>query len=172
VKLPAHGTFLKNAPSFDNISLGISTRDARVIPYSGRRLLDLSFQALLDSGIDSRGHNIGCFMSANRPLQGEARDLFNVISLFYRETFFPLEPNRPGWKYLKLDAAFDGESDFLRAGPHWPFHLPGHGVQLVFDGPSSSYRRDRTRRLCCCTCWSSPDKSRVRPHGDRNPERR
>ncbi|KAJ7926808.1 hypothetical protein B0H13DRAFT_1971908 [Mycena leptocephala] len=71
VKLPAHGTFLKNAPSFDNISLGISTRDARVIPYSGRRLLDLSFQALLDSGIDSRGHNIGCFMSANRPLQGE-----------------------------------------------------------------------------------------------------
>ncbi|KAJ7484906.1 hypothetical protein B0H11DRAFT_1163748 [Mycena galericulata] len=70
-KLPAQGTFLKNATSFDNISLGISTRDARVIPYSGRRLLDLSFQALLDSGIESRGRSIGCFMSGNRPLQGE-----------------------------------------------------------------------------------------------------
>ncbi|KAJ7801502.1 hypothetical protein B0H14DRAFT_2895228 [Mycena olivaceomarginata] len=70
-KLPAQGTFLKNATSFDNISLGISTRDARVIPYSGRRLLDLSFQALLDSGIESRGRSIGCFMSGNRSLQGE-----------------------------------------------------------------------------------------------------
>ncbi|KAF8209510.1 hypothetical protein K438DRAFT_1960508 [Mycena galopus ATCC 62051] len=29
VKLPAQGTFLKSATSFDNISLGISTRDAR-----------------------------------------------------------------------------------------------------------------------------------------------
>ncbi|KAJ7120035.1 hypothetical protein C8R44DRAFT_981991 [Mycena epipterygia] len=71
VNLPAQGTFLKNATSFDNISLGISTRDARLIPHSGRRLLDLSFQALLDSGIDSRGRNIGCFMSGNRPLQTE-----------------------------------------------------------------------------------------------------
>ncbi|KAJ6463074.1 hypothetical protein DFH09DRAFT_1295961, partial [Mycena vulgaris] len=71
LKLPARGTFLKNATSFDNISLGISTRDARVIPYSARRLLDLSFQAVLDSGIESRGRNIGCFMSGNRPLQGE-----------------------------------------------------------------------------------------------------
>ncbi|KAK6966524.1 polyketide synthase [Favolaschia claudopus] len=71
VKHPSHGAFLKNATGFDNISLGISTRDARVIPYSTRRLLDLSFQALLDSGIESRGRNIGCFMSGNRTLQGE-----------------------------------------------------------------------------------------------------
>ncbi|KAJ6599814.1 hypothetical protein DFH09DRAFT_1128873 [Mycena vulgaris] len=67
VKLPAQGSFLKNVASFDNISLGISTKDARVIPYCARRLLDLSFQALLDSGIDSRRRNIGCFMSGNRP---------------------------------------------------------------------------------------------------------
>ncbi|KAJ6611341.1 hypothetical protein B0H10DRAFT_369055 [Mycena sp. CBHHK59/15] len=72
VNLPAQGTFLKNATTFDNISLGISIKDARVIPYSGRRLLDLSFQALLDSGIESRGRNIGCFMSGNRPFPGQS----------------------------------------------------------------------------------------------------
>ncbi|KAF7348045.1 Polyketide synthase [Mycena sanguinolenta] len=57
VKLPAQGAFLKNATSFDNIALGISTRDARIMPNSARRLLDLSFQALLDSGseIDADG---------------------------------------------------------------------------------------------------------------------
>ncbi|KAJ7636257.1 hypothetical protein FB45DRAFT_1024384 [Roridomyces roridus] len=72
VNLPERGTFLKQATTLDNISLGISTKDARVTPYSARRLLDLSFQALLDAGIDSRGRNIGCFVSANRPLQGQA----------------------------------------------------------------------------------------------------
>ncbi|KAJ7809999.1 hypothetical protein B0H14DRAFT_3112515, partial [Mycena olivaceomarginata] len=64
--LPARGAFLKNATAFDNIAFGISARDARVMPYSARRLLDLSFQALLDSGIESRGQKIGCFMSGNR----------------------------------------------------------------------------------------------------------
>ncbi|KAJ7467711.1 hypothetical protein FB451DRAFT_1092851 [Mycena latifolia] len=67
VKLPAQGSFLKNVESFDNISLGISTKDARMTPYCARRLLELSVQALLDSGIDSRRRNIGCFMSGNRP---------------------------------------------------------------------------------------------------------
>ncbi|KAF8209013.1 hypothetical protein K438DRAFT_1960740 [Mycena galopus ATCC 62051] len=71
VKLPAQGAFLKNATGFDNIAFGISARDARVTPYSARRLLDLSFQALLDSGIESRGQKIGCFMSGNRALQGQ-----------------------------------------------------------------------------------------------------
>src|ERR1700761_5647686 len=67
VKLPAQGSFLKNVTSFDNISLGISTKDARMTPYGARRLLDLSFQALQDSGIDTRRRNIGCFMSGNMP---------------------------------------------------------------------------------------------------------
>ncbi|KAJ7727029.1 hypothetical protein B0H14DRAFT_2640971 [Mycena olivaceomarginata] len=74
VKLPVQGTFLKNVASFDNISLGISTKDARMTPYCARRLLDLSFQALLDSGIDSRRRNIGCFMSGNRPGHMNAPD--------------------------------------------------------------------------------------------------
>ncbi|KAJ7218352.1 hypothetical protein GGX14DRAFT_356888 [Mycena pura] len=88
-KLPAQGTFLKNATSCDNISLGISTRDARVIPYSGRRLLDLSFQALLDSGIESRGRSIGCFMSGNRPLQGEASDSYILSAPFIYFNWMP-----------------------------------------------------------------------------------
>ncbi|KAJ6478060.1 hypothetical protein C8R47DRAFT_640753 [Mycena vitilis] len=67
VKLPTQGSFLKNVESFDNISLGISTNDARMTPYCARRLLDLSLQALQDSGIESRRRNIGCFMSGNRP---------------------------------------------------------------------------------------------------------
>ncbi|KAF7341189.1 Polyketide synthase [Mycena venus] len=68
VQLPTQGTFLKNATSFDNIALGVSTKDARVMPYSARRLLDLSFQALLDSGVDSRHCEIGCFMSGSLDL--------------------------------------------------------------------------------------------------------
>ncbi|KAF7336300.1 Polyketide synthase [Mycena venus] len=71
VKPPARGAFLKNVTSFDNIAFGISARGARVTPYSARRLLDLSFQALLDSGMESRGQRIGCFMSGNRALQGQ-----------------------------------------------------------------------------------------------------
>jgi acyl transferase domain-containing protein len=67
--LPSHGAFLKNATTFDNIEFGVSTRDARVMSNSGRRLMDLSFRALLDSGIQSRGEAIGCFMSGNQQLR-------------------------------------------------------------------------------------------------------
>ncbi|KAF8193609.1 hypothetical protein K438DRAFT_2017705 [Mycena galopus ATCC 62051] len=71
VPLPSQGAFLKNATSFDNIAFGISTKDARVMPYSARRLFDLSFQALQDSGINSRGQSIGCFMSGNGSFHGQ-----------------------------------------------------------------------------------------------------
>jgi acyl transferase domain-containing protein len=67
--LPSHGAFLKNATTFDNIAFGVNTRDARVMSNSARRLMDLSFRALLDSGIQSRGENIGCFMSGNPQLR-------------------------------------------------------------------------------------------------------
>ncbi|KAJ7824031.1 thiolase-like protein [Mycena leptocephala] len=52
VQVPTQGTFLKNATSFDDLAFGVSTRDARVTLYSARRLLDLAFQALQDSGIE------------------------------------------------------------------------------------------------------------------------
>ncbi|KAJ7052957.1 hypothetical protein C8F01DRAFT_1331735 [Mycena amicta] len=66
--IPTQGSFLKEPSSFDNIAFGVSSRDARVAPYSTRRLIDLSFRALQDSGIDSRGQSIGCFMSGNRAM--------------------------------------------------------------------------------------------------------
>ncbi|KAJ7780984.1 hypothetical protein B0H16DRAFT_1299265, partial [Mycena metata] len=69
--LPLSGCFLKNATSFDNVSFAISTRDARVIPNSARRLLDLSFLALQDAGINSKGQRIGGFMCGNRDIIGQ-----------------------------------------------------------------------------------------------------
>jgi hypothetical protein len=77
VQLPTEGAFLKNATSFDNISLGISTKDARVFPSSARRLSDLSFKALLDSGIDYRRRTIGCFMCGNIGLMEEVSTLLD-----------------------------------------------------------------------------------------------
>ncbi|KAF8180692.1 hypothetical protein K438DRAFT_2170972 [Mycena galopus ATCC 62051] len=74
VKFPSQGAFLKNATGFDNIAFGISAKDARVTPHSARRLLDLSFQALFDSGIESRGRKIGCFMSGNSTLHRQSQN--------------------------------------------------------------------------------------------------
>ncbi|KAJ7505787.1 hypothetical protein B0H11DRAFT_1707695, partial [Mycena galericulata] len=69
--LPLSGCFLKNATGFDNVSFAISTRDARVIPNSARRLLDLSFLALQDAGINTKGQRIGGFMCGNRDIIGQ-----------------------------------------------------------------------------------------------------
>src|ERR1700761_3020021 len=74
-KIPLQGAFLKNASNFDNIALGVSTREARVAPFSARRLMDLSFCALQDAGIDSRGKPIGCFMSGNRALADQVPNI-------------------------------------------------------------------------------------------------
>ncbi|KAJ7676078.1 hypothetical protein DFH06DRAFT_977335, partial [Mycena polygramma] len=69
--LPLSGCFLKNATAFDNVSFAISTRDARVIPNSARRLLDMSFLALQDAGINTKGQRIGGFMCGNRDIIGQ-----------------------------------------------------------------------------------------------------
>ena len=65
VALPDRGSFLKNVSKFDNIAFGISTKDARTMPRSHRLLIERSFEALLDSGIDYRGRKVGCYMSGN-----------------------------------------------------------------------------------------------------------
>ncbi|KAL6298494.1 putative polyketide synthase [Sparassis latifolia] len=57
------GSFLKDIEMFDNIEFGISSRDAYHMAPSTRRLLENCFLALLDSGIDYRTKNIGCFTS-------------------------------------------------------------------------------------------------------------
>jgi acyl transferase domain-containing protein len=55
------GAFLKEPTRFDNVEFGIATKDAMSMSASARRLIELSFLACLDSGIDSRGKRIGVF---------------------------------------------------------------------------------------------------------------
>lgn len=57
------GAFLKNLSQFDHLEFGITAKDAKSMAVSTRKLIELSFLALLDSAIDYRGRNVGCFMS-------------------------------------------------------------------------------------------------------------
>ncbi|KAF5371761.1 hypothetical protein D9758_003565 [Tetrapyrgos nigripes] len=63
-RIPAeNGSFLKDIDLFDHIEFGITAKDVRAMPVSSRKLLELSFLALLDAGINYRTQNIGCFTS-------------------------------------------------------------------------------------------------------------
>ncbi|EGN91244.1 hypothetical protein SERLA73DRAFT_157585, partial [Serpula lacrymans var. lacrymans S7.3] len=68
----SHGSFLKEVDFFDHTEFGISAKDARAMALSTRKLIELSFLALLDSGIDYRGQNVGCFAS------GTAFDILSI----------------------------------------------------------------------------------------------
>ncbi|KAJ6492508.1 ketoacyl-synt-domain-containing protein [Mycena vitilis] len=57
------GSFLKNLDRFDYQEFGISAKDARSMSVSTRKLVELAFLSLLDSGIDYRGKNVGSYMS-------------------------------------------------------------------------------------------------------------
>ncbi|KAJ7583475.1 hypothetical protein C8J56DRAFT_1055239 [Mycena floridula] len=57
------GAFLKNISLFDHVEFGISAKDARSMSVSTRKLIELSFLALLDSGIHYRGQRVGCYTS-------------------------------------------------------------------------------------------------------------
>ncbi|KAG2097390.1 hypothetical protein BD769DRAFT_246669 [Suillus cothurnatus] len=59
-----HGAFLKDLDLFDHIEFGVSSKDARMMTIGTRKLIELSFLALLDSGIDYRGKNIGAYMAS------------------------------------------------------------------------------------------------------------
>jgi acyl transferase domain-containing protein len=56
-----YGTFLKATDKIDHVELGITNKDAKAMSLATRKLIELSFLALLDSGIDYRGQNVGCF---------------------------------------------------------------------------------------------------------------
>lgn len=59
----AGGSFLKGIDKFDNIEFGVSNKDALAMTATTRRLIEMSFLALLDAGIDSRTQRVGSFMS-------------------------------------------------------------------------------------------------------------
>lgn len=59
----AGGSFLKDTTKFDNVEFGVGNTDAKSMTATTRRLIELSFLALLDSGINSRGQKIGSFMT-------------------------------------------------------------------------------------------------------------
>ena len=64
------GAFLKGLDEFDYLEFGVSSKDARLMNISTRKLIEHTFLALLDSSIDYRGKNIGCYMA------GVAHDLW------------------------------------------------------------------------------------------------
>lgn len=66
------GSFLKNIDMFDNVEFGVSHRDAKAMSPATKMLLEQCFLALLDSGIDYRTKNIGCYTS------GTSIELTNV----------------------------------------------------------------------------------------------
>ena len=66
------GTFLKDVTSFDNVEFGISSKDTLSMSSSTRRSIEMSFLALLDSGIDSRRQKVGTFCAGTN---AEASDL-------------------------------------------------------------------------------------------------
>jgi len=57
------GSFLKNTALYDHIEFGISAKEVKNMALSTRKLIEHSFLALLDSGIDYRGRDVGCYMS-------------------------------------------------------------------------------------------------------------
>ncbi|KAF9466964.1 polyketide synthase [Collybia nuda] len=57
------GSFLKNTALFDHVEFGITATDAKTMALSTRKLIEHSFLALLDSGIDYRGRNVGSYMA-------------------------------------------------------------------------------------------------------------
>ena len=57
------GSFLKDIALFDHVEFGITLKDVKSMALSTRKLIEHSFLALLDSGIDYRSRNVGCYMS-------------------------------------------------------------------------------------------------------------
>ncbi|TFK24574.1 hypothetical protein FA15DRAFT_756455 [Coprinopsis marcescibilis] len=58
---PRKGAFLKDIDMFDHVEFGISSRDAQAMAPATRKLLENSFLALLDSGLDYRRKRVGVY---------------------------------------------------------------------------------------------------------------
>lgn len=54
---------MKDVTSFDHFEFGITAKDAVSMAVGTRKLIEHSFLALLDSGINSRSQNVGAYTS-------------------------------------------------------------------------------------------------------------
>jgi acyl transferase domain-containing protein len=80
--LPRKACFLKNVSEFDHSEFGITAKDAYAMALSTRKLLEHSFLALLDSGIDSRGQDVGVYMSGTAFDVLSMAEQVNLLSFF------------------------------------------------------------------------------------------
>lgn len=120
------GSFLKDVGLFDNLEFGISNRDVRSMSLSTRKLLELSFLSLLDSGIDYRGRNVGCYMS------GVAFDIMSAadpvsIVIFCHEilTHFQIGRIRSS-RLIRWNSCYDREQGFVSFGSPRPINSHGY----------------------------------------------
>ncbi|KAE9386159.1 hypothetical protein BT96DRAFT_928410 [Gymnopus androsaceus JB14] len=107
-------SFLKDIGSFDNMEFGVSSKDARAMAPATRKLIEHSFLALHDSGIDYRGRNIGCFSS------GTAYEITSVS-----------EPN-------ELDAQGSFAGIYSMIANRISYHLDLRGPSIPIDTACSS----------------------------------
>ena len=59
---PTRGTFLKQINRFDNVEFGIGDKDGTSLATVTQKLVELSFLAMQDAGIEYRGKKMGSFM--------------------------------------------------------------------------------------------------------------
>ena len=124
------GAFLKDIDKFDFLEFGITAKDARLMPLSCRKLIEVAFLGLQDSGVDYRGKNVGCYMS------GVSQD-FHAVSGHVRHcpcctlatSFMPRSRLRHchigrhrGQRLFCISARCHGQSSLVPSRPSWPIH--------------------------------------------------
>jgi hypothetical protein len=145
--LSARGTFLKHINRFDNIEFGIGNKDGRSLVTATRKLIELSFLAMQDAGIEYRGRKIGSFMC------GTSTDHWTpVCTLCPRPSRHPIIPyvprlgNNEG-TYCCDPGKYISQSHFVCPGPHRPFFLRGYSLQLLPHRAPSRSKCDKRGRV-------------------------
>jgi hypothetical protein len=157
------GTFLKHINRFDNIEFGIGNKDGRSLVTATRKLVELSFLALQDSGIEYRGKKIGSFMC------GTTTEYWTPVSALCPHpsrhvivlTFSRLGDNKR--THRGNTGKHISQSCFICPGPQRSFFLCGHRLQLLPHRIPSRSERDKRRRVRGCFGWRLSVKHKVRP---------
>ena len=140
----ASGTFLKHINRFDNIEFGIGNKDGRSLVTATRKLVELSFLAMQDAGIEYRGKKIGSFMC------GTSTEHWTPVSALcpsHNVTLSFLTSTRLGHNkrtHRRDTGKYISQQGFICPRSQWSFFLRGHGLQLFsYCHPSRSERDKR-----------------------------